>query len=126
MASKDSKREHLFITTCNGLIKINKDHNVDKLLKTGAEYYMYLPETSTLLHLKCRGIAIRAADMQILNMTKGGKRIIEFNGHVFSYQFEHFGAVHFESFDFRETCDLYQEEPIYTMRHMDALCSVDL
>ena len=126
MEAKDSKKEKLFITTCSGLIKINKDHNVKTRLKIDEEYYMYLPETSTLLHLKCRGIAIMAADMEILNMIKKGKRIIDFNGCIFSYEFEKFDAVHFKSFDFRETCELYQEESIYTLRHMDALCSVDL
>ena len=126
MEAKDSKKEKLFITTCSGLIKINKDHNVKTRLKIDEEYYMYLPETSTLLHLKCRGIAIMAADTEILNMIKKGKRIIDFNGCIFSYEFEKFDAVHFKSFDFRETCELYQEESIYTLRHMDALCSVDL
>ena len=47
MEAKDSKKEKLFITTCSGLIKINKDHNVKTRLKIDEEYYMYLPETST-------------------------------------------------------------------------------
>lgn len=126
MEATDSKKETLFVTNCTGLIKINKDQNVDKFLKTGTEYYMYLPKSDRLIHVKCLGIGFRAADLQILSTIKNGKQIRTDEGAVFGYQYENFDAVHFDSFKFRETCELYKEEPIYTLRHMDALCSVDL
>ena len=114
-------KQPLFKSVRTGLIKINKDRNVDRFLKINAEYYMYLTQSDSLIHVKCIGVGIRGADLKILSTTKNGKSIKADEGSVFGYQYEHFDAVHFNSFEYREKCEIYQEEPIYTMRHMDAL-----
>lgn len=99
-----------------GLVKINTDNRVDCRLKTNGKYIMYLPETDEVVHLVCRGIAIRAADLTILKHTKAGKPITSDLNCTFGYQFENYGTVCFSSFSYREKCELYSIEDIYTMR----------
>jgi len=112
----------MFTTLQKGLIKINNDKNVDTQLKVGEKYYMYLPKTDVLLHIKCRGIAIRAADLTILKMSQAGKCVHNSDDCTFGYQFENFDSVHFTSFSYRETCELYHEKDIYVPKiPIDAL-----
>jgi hypothetical protein len=101
-----------------GLVKINNNSNVYQNLKAGDKYYMYLTESDTLLHVRCDYVAIRAADMMILSKTQRGVVLHDDDGSYFGYQFEHFDAVHFTSFQYREKCELYFEQDIYIQRQM--------
>jgi hypothetical protein len=103
----------MFTTVKKGLIKINNDRNVDTQLKVGEKYYMYLPKTDVLLHLRCYFVAIRAADLTILKMSQAGKCVHDSDDCTFGYQFENFDSVHFTSFSYREPCELYHEKDIY-------------
>jgi hypothetical protein len=108
--------EPMFTVVSKGLVKINTDNRVDGRLKQGAKYVMYLPETDEVVHLLCRGVAIRAADLTILKHTKSGKPITDDLTCTFGYQFENYDTVCFSSFSYREKCELYAVEDIYTMR----------
>lgn len=76
---------------------------------------MHLPETDEVVHLVCRGIAIRTADLTILKHTKAGKPITSDLNCTFGYQFDKFDTVCFSSFSYREKCELYSIEDVYTM-----------
>jgi hypothetical protein len=108
--------EPMFASVRKGLIKINNNSNVNYRLKTGDNYYMYLPNTDELLYLQCSGVAIRAADMKILQHSKNGKAVTYDINCTFGYQFEQYDAVNFSSFKYRENCELYAEENIYEPR----------
>lgn len=108
-------KEPMFIVVGKGLVKINTNNRVDCRLKCGAKYVMHLPETDEVVDLVCRGIAIRAADLTILKHTKKGMPVTSDLNCTFGYQFEHYDAVHFASFQYRQKCDLYALEDIYTM-----------
>ena len=101
-----------------GLVKINNNSNVDRNLKAGEKYYMYLPATDTLLHVRCDYVAIRATDLVILSKTQRGVVSHDDDGSCFGYQFEHFDSVHFTSFQYREKCELYSENDIYIRRQL--------
>jgi hypothetical protein len=104
-----------FTLSGKGLVKINTDNRVDSRLKCNRKYVMYLPETDEVVHLLCRGIAIRAADLTILKHTKKGKPVTSDLNCIFGYQFETFDTVYFSSFSYREKCELYAIEDIYTI-----------
>jgi hypothetical protein len=99
-----------------GLVKINTDDSVYDRLKRGKKYLMHLPETDETVHLVCRGVAVRAADLTILKHTKAGKPITSDLNCTFGYQFDKFDTVCFSSFSYREKCELYSIEDIYVMR----------
>ena len=107
----------MFSPAGKDLIKINNDNNVVYSLKKNKNYYMYLPATNELLYLSCSGIAIRAADMKIVKHIKDGKYITDDLDCTFGYQFEYYDSVHFTSFSYREKCEIYSEENIYTLEH---------
>jgi hypothetical protein len=98
-----------------GLVKINTDDSVYNRLKRGGKYVMYLPETDEVVHLVCRGVAIRAADLTILKHTKAGKPVTSDLNCTFGYQFENYNTVCFSSFSYREKCEIYAIEDIYVM-----------
>lgn len=98
-----------------GLVKINTDDSVYNRLKRNGKYVMYLPETDEVVHLVCRGVAIRAADLTILKHTKAGKPVTSDFNCTFGYQFENYDTVCFTSFSYREKCELYAIEDIYVM-----------
>jgi hypothetical protein len=106
--------EPMFVSVVKGLVKINTDKNIGFRLRKGQEYYMYLPDTDEFIHLKCYGVAIRAADLKILKMSKKGKRVYDSDDCIFGYQFEEFDTVNFASFKYREKCELYVIEDVYT------------
>ncbi len=99
-----------------GLIKINKNENVAHRLKCGEKYVMYLPETDETICVICRGMAIRAADLQIVKHTKKGKNIINNLDCVLAYQYDMFDTICFSSFSYREKCELYEMDDVYELR----------
>jgi hypothetical protein len=108
--------EPMFSIVTKGLVKINTDNKVDRRLRRGGKYIMYLPETDEVVHLSCYGVAIRAADLTILKHTKKGVTVTDDLDCTFGYQFETFDTVNFNSFARREKCELYSIEDIYAMR----------
>jgi hypothetical protein len=109
-------KEPMFTLAGPGLVKINTDNRVDSRLRRGGKYVMHLPETNEIVYLNCYGVAIRAADLTILNHTKNGKPVTYDLDCTFGYQFETFDTVCFNSFAHREKCVLYAVEDIYVMR----------
>jgi len=103
----------LFENEKNGLVKINTDSNVDRRLKAGSTYYMYLPDTDELLQLFCSFVAIRGADMKILKHIRGGNAVTDDLNCTFGYQFQQHDSVNFASFSYREPCELYAYQPVY-------------
>lgn len=108
-------QQSMFTVAGKGLVKINTDNRVDGQLKTNGKYIMHLPETEEVLYLVCGYIAIRAADMKIMKHIKKGKLVTSDLNCTFGYQFETFDTVCFSSWNYREKCDLYAIEDIYTM-----------
>lgn len=104
-----------FMSTGKGLVKINTDSRVNYRLKTNGKYVMWLPATEEVIYLNCYGIAIRAADLTILKHTKAGKPVTYDLNCTFGYQFENFDSVCFNSFNYREKCELYALEEIYAI-----------
>jgi hypothetical protein len=120
-------QQSMFTVAGKGLVKINTDNRVDGRLKTNGKYIMHLPETEEVLYLVCGYIAIRAADMTIVKHIKKGKPVTSDLNCTFGYQFEHFNAVCFSSWNYREKCDLYAIEDIYVMHDsLDALFVEDV
>jgi hypothetical protein len=111
-------QEPMFTLAGPGLVKINTDRNVDCRLKTNGKYIMHLPETDEVVYLNCYGVAIRAADLTILNHIKAGKPVTYDLDCTFGYQFETFDTVYFNSFARREKCVLYAVEDIYVMKEI--------
>jgi hypothetical protein len=119
--------EPMFTVSTKALVKINRNSNVVYCLRKGEKYYMYLPNTDELMHLECSGVAIRAADMKILKHIKKGNHVSYDINCTFGYQFEHYDAVNFASFKYREKCELYAEEEIYVPKQpLDALFVEDV
>jgi len=112
------EQEPMFTLAGPGLVKINTDRNVDCRLKTNGKYIMHLPETDEVVYLNCYGVAIRAADLTILNHIKAGKPVTYDLDCTFGYQFETFDTVYFNSFARREKCVLYAVEDIYIMKQI--------
>jgi len=111
-------QEPMFTLAGPGLVKINTDNKVDRRLRRGGKYIMYLPETDEVVHLSCYGVAIRAADLTILKHTKKGVTVTDDLDCTFGYQFETFDTVNFNSFARREKCELYAVEDIYVMNQI--------
>jgi hypothetical protein len=105
-----------------GLIKINTDANVKYRLKNGKLYFMHMPDSSRLLILLCCGIAINAADFEIMSVYENGVKDADSEEHMFGYQFAEFGSVHYSSFKYRERCELYSEEEVYEFTDLFAEC----
>ena len=97
------------------LVKINTDRNVNFRLKTGELYYMHLPELNTLVHVKCSGVAIRAADLKIISVIENGKRVTDSDDCTFGYQFENYDTVCFSTFARRDKCEIYHEEDVFSL-----------
>jgi len=117
----------LFSNKKNGLVKINTDSNVERKLKAGSTYYMYLNDTDELLELFCSFVAIRGADMKIVKHIKGGKNVTSDLNCTFGYHFQHYDSVNFASFSYREPCELYACQPVYLPRQsLDSLFSDDI
>ena len=114
MIAEEIQQPRITITG-KGLVKINTDRNVYARLKCNGKYVMYLPETDEVVYLVCRGVAIRAADLTILKHTKKGKPVTSDLTCTFGYQFENYDTVCFSSFSYREKCELYAVEDIYTV-----------
>jgi hypothetical protein len=116
-------QEPMFTLAGPGLVKINTDRNVDCRLKTNGKYIMHLPETDEVVYLNCYGVAIRAADLTILDHIKAGKPVTYDLDCTFGYQFETFDTVYFNSFARREKCVLYAVEDIYVMKQIFESCT---
>ena len=115
MIAEEIQQPRITVTGKKGLVKINTDGSVDARLKRNSKYVMYLPDTDEVVHLVCRGIAVRAADLTILKHTKAGKPVTSDLNCTFGYQFENYDTVCFSSFSYREKCELYAVEDIYAM-----------
>lgn len=111
-------KEPMFTLAGPGLVKINTDINVCCRLKKNGKYIMHLPETDEVVYLNCYGVAIRAADLTILNHIKAGKPVTYDLDCTFGYQFDTFDTVYFNSFARREKCVLYAVEDIYVMKQI--------
>lgn len=85
----------------------NKNNNVEQFIQNNKKYIFHLPETNTLLNVICKNKAIRAADIQIINMMQNGEKITNFDNHYFSYNYENFDKIYFTSYAYYEKCNIY-------------------
>jgi hypothetical protein len=89
------------------MVQCNKSGEVRKFIRTGTHYVIELPDTQTILNVECSGTGINAADMKIVSAFINSKRSLDDEDYVFSYQYEHFDAIHYTSFNYREKCKVY-------------------
>ena len=89
------------------MVQCNKSREVCKFIRTGKHYVIELPDTQTILNVQCTGTGINAADMKIVSVFVNSKRNLDDEDYVFSYQYEHFDAIHYTSFGYREKCKVY-------------------
>jgi len=89
------------------MVQCNKSSDTYKFIKTGKNYVIELPDTKTILTVKCTYAAIRAADMYIITAYVDGKRDPSSETCTISYQYENFDSIHYTSFSYREKCLVY-------------------
>jgi hypothetical protein len=89
------------------IVQCNKSKNVYKFIHTGKNYVIELPETRTILNVKCELAALNAADMKIISVFVNGAKNFDCEDYIFSYEYEHFDAIHYTSFGYREKCIVY-------------------
>jgi hypothetical protein len=89
------------------MIRCNNSSDVYKFIRTGKKYVIELPDTKTIINVKCTFAAIRAADMQIESVFVNSEKKLDDEDCTFSYQYEHFDSVHYSSFGYREKCIVY-------------------
>jgi len=89
------------------MVQCNKSADVYKFIRTGTNYVIELPETKTIINVKCTFAAIRAADMKIESVFVNSEKKFDDEDYTFSYQYEHFDSVHYTSFGYREKCIVY-------------------
>jgi len=89
------------------LVQCNKKSNTYKFIKTGKKYVIELPDTKTILNVKCTYAALAAADMYIISAYVDGKRDSSSETCTISYQYSHFESIHYSSFSDRENCNIY-------------------
>ena len=89
------------------MVKCNKSDDVYKYIKTGTKYVIELPDTKTILNVKCTYAAIRAADMKIESVFVNAEKKLDDEDYTFSYQYENFDSIHYTSFSYREKCIVY-------------------
>jgi hypothetical protein len=98
-----------FIPAISGInmVRCNKSSDVYKFIKTGTNYVIELPDSKTILNVRCTYAAIRAADMQIRSAFINAKRDKDSDGCTISYQYEHFDTINYSSLSYREKCIVY-------------------
>ena len=89
------------------LVQCNKSKNVHKFIHTGKNYVIELPDTRTILNVKCELAALNAADMKIRSVFINGEKNFDCDDFIFSYEYENFDAIHYTSFGYREKCIVY-------------------
>lgn len=89
------------------MVRCNNNSKVYKYIKTGRKYVIELPDTKTILNVKCVYAAILAADMKIISASVDGKQDHNIEGFTFSYRYENFDSIHFASYAYRENCVVY-------------------
>jgi hypothetical protein len=89
------------------MVQCNKSSDAYKFIKTGKNYVIELSDTKTILTVKCKYAAIRAADMYIVTAYVDGKRDPSSETCIISYQYENFDSIHYNSFSYREKCVVY-------------------
>ena len=77
------------------LVQCNKKSNTYKFIKTGKKYVIELPDTKTILNVKCTYAALAAADMYIISAYVDGKRDSSSETCTISYQYSHFESIHY-------------------------------
>lgn len=96
-----------FTTNPSQMVRCNKSSCVYKFINTGKNYVIELPDTKTILNVKCTFAGFRAADMKIITAFVDGKQDHDSETCTFSYEYEHFEHVHYTSFAYREKCIVY-------------------
>jgi hypothetical protein len=89
------------------MVQCNKSGEVRKFIRTGKKYVIELPDTQTILNVECTGTGINASDMKIVSAFINGKKNLDDEDYVFSYQYDHFDSIHYTSFGYREKCKVY-------------------
>jgi hypothetical protein len=89
------------------MVQCNKSSETYKFIKTGKNYVIELPNTKTILNVKCSYAAVRAADMEIVTAYVDGKRDQNSEDCTISYKYENFASINYTSFSYSEKCIIY-------------------
>jgi hypothetical protein len=89
------------------LVKINKSNNVENFIFKDNIYVFHLINDNTYVYTECRGKAIRGADMRIIKKIKDNIVDNTENDYIFSYNYENYDKIHFNSFNYMEDCNIY-------------------
>ena len=89
------------------LVKINKSNNVENFIFKDNIYIFHLINDNTYVFTQCRGKAIRCSDMRIIKKIKNNIVDNSENDYVFSYNYQNYDKIHFNSFNYMEDCDIY-------------------
>jgi hypothetical protein len=89
------------------LVKCNKNKDVYKFIKAGKKYVIELPATNTILNVVCTFAGTNACDMRIKTSYVDNVLDPEIDEYTISYQYSNFDRIHYTSFSYLETCNLY-------------------
>lgn len=89
------------------LVKINKSNNVENVIFKDNIYIFHLINDNTYVYTECRGKGIKDADMRIIKKIKDNIIDNTENDYIFSYNYENYDKIHFNSFNYMEICDIY-------------------
>jgi hypothetical protein len=86
-------------------VKINKSNNVENFIFKDNIYIFHLINDNTYVFTQCRVKAIRGADMRIIKKIKNNIVDNSENDYVFSYNYQNYDKIHFNSFNYMEEFD---------------------
>ena len=91
----------------NDYVKINKSNNVENFMFKDNIYIFHLINDNNYVFTQCREKGIRGADMRIIKSIKNNIIDNSENDYVFSYNYQNYDKIHFNSFNYMEECDVY-------------------
>ena len=100
--SIDNKFMHL-----TNAVKCNLSENVYMYIRIGVKYVIELPDTNEIINVICTGKGFRASDMKILSHVINGAFNPDEEQYTFSYNYESYNKIYFESFKYKQHCNVY-------------------
>jgi hypothetical protein len=91
----------------NKAVKCNLSNDVHKFIRPTNQYVFELPDTKEILNVVCKFKGMNAAEMEIQSHIINGTPNADDEKYCFSYNYESYGSIHFESFQHKQKCNVY-------------------